>query len=443
MHPSITEEEKRKGEDISKQSEEYSDSVKVSEDRPVERIKLQGVAVDALIDTGSQITIVHEAWAKKNLNLKQLEQQKCRLSVKSINGANVPYSGIYVMDIEIFGITVPNVPVLVMQHQNSEDTYDNKVVIGMNVLKECSQEPKVPKFLKNILAPKTKKKKRPVRIAKATKTTHVAGMSVSHIRVDGPRENQENLLAVENAENMPAGLLVIPTVLDERSGHRMVRVMNTTDHDIVIKRRHPVAKLEEVEEIQEPSGPKIQVKANTIIVSGNTEVKGEKEASGPKSNSNKYALPKSNGTANQQKRMADVIRRRSEAFMKNDEDLGFTDRVQHRIRLKTEQPIALPYRRIPPQQLDEVGKHLRDLMKKDIITKSSSPYAAPIVIVRKKDNSIRLCIDYRRLNDETIPDAFPLPRIDESFDLLAEAKYFSTYVRLGIRILSDCNGTRG
>ena len=186
----------------------------VSEDRPIEHIRLQGVRVDALIDTGSQITIVHEAWAKKNLNLRQLEQQKCRLSVKSINGANVPYSGIYVMDIEIFGTTVQGVPVLVMKHQNSEDSGDNKVVIGMNVLKECSQLPQVPPLLKKILTP-NKKKKRTSKVAKATITTHVAGMSVSNIRIDGPRENKKNLLAIENANNLPPGLLVIPTVLDE------------------------------------------------------------------------------------------------------------------------------------------------------------------------------------------------------------------------------------
>ena len=95
-------------------------------------------------------------------------------------------------------------------------------------------------------------------------------MSVSQIRIDGPREDKKNLLAVENTENLPSGLLIIPTVLDETAGHRMVRVMNTTDHDIAIKKRHPVAKLEEVDEIQEPRGPKIQVKANPIIVSGKT-----------------------------------------------------------------------------------------------------------------------------------------------------------------------------
>ena len=158
--------------------------------------------------------------------------------------------------------------------------------------------------------------------------------------------------------------------------------MNVTDHDIIIKRRHPEARLEEVEEVQEPNGPKVQVKSNAIIISDNTEVEPRKVEQ--KSKTDKYALPKSNGTASQQKRMAEVIENRAEAFMKNEEDLGFTNKVQHKIRLKSQQPIALPYRRIPPQQLDEVGKHLRELIKKDIITESSSPYAAPIVIVRKK-----------------------------------------------------------
>jgi len=110
--------------------------VDVSGDRPTTRVKLQGVSVEALIDTGSQITVVHEAWAKTHLNLKQLEQQKCRLNVKSISGASVPYSGIYVMDVDIYGTTVQGVPVLVMKHKNSEESKDNKVIIGMNVLKE-------------------------------------------------------------------------------------------------------------------------------------------------------------------------------------------------------------------------------------------------------------------------------------------------------------------
>ena len=111
--------------------------------------------------------------------------------------------------------------------------------------KRVSQLPQFPQLLKKIITP-DKKKKKTHKVAKATITTHVAGMSVSNIRIDGPRENKKNLLGIENADNLPPGLLIVPTVLDEEAGKRLVRVMNVTDHDIIIKRRHPVARLEDV-----------------------------------------------------------------------------------------------------------------------------------------------------------------------------------------------------
>ena len=69
--------------------------------------------------------------------------------------------------------------------------------------------------------------------------------------------------------------------------------------------------------------------------------------------------------------------------------------------------------------------HIRDLLERGVIRESSSPWASPIVVVRKKDQSIRLCVDYRRLNSVTIKSAFPLPRINESLQALGNAKYFS------------------
>jgi len=57
---------------------------------------------------------------------------------------------------------------------------------------------------------------------------------------------------------------------------------------------------------------------------------------------------------------------------------------------------------------------------------SDSPWSSPVVLVGKKDGSLRFCVDYRRLNDVTRKDCFPLPRIDDTVDTLAGAQWFST-----------------
>lgn len=69
---------------------------------------------------------------------------------------------------------------------------------------------------------------------------------------------------------------------------------------------------------------------------------------------------------------------------------------------------------------------LAGMLQSGIITESSSPWAAPIVMVRKKDGSWRFCVDYRKLNAVTHKDAFPLPRIEETLTSMTQAKWFST-----------------
>ena len=66
------------------------------------------------------------------------------------------------------------------------------------------------------------------------------------------------------------------------------------------------------------------------------------------------------------------------------------------------------------------------MLNQDIIEPSESPWASPVVLVRKKDGSLRYCIDYRKLNSVTVKDSYPLPRIDESLDALGGSRYFST-----------------
>ena len=67
-----------------------------------------------------------------------------------------------------------------------------------------------------------------------------------------------------------------------------------------------------------------------------------------------------------------------------------------------------------------------EMQQKDVIEPSSSPWASPIVLVKKRDGSTRFCVDYRKLNKVTRKDAYPLPRIDDTLNTLAGAQWFST-----------------
>ncbi|KAL1277560.1 hypothetical protein QQF64_024233 [Cirrhinus molitorella] len=89
-------------------------------------------------------------------------------------------------------------------------------------------------------------------------------------------------------------------------------------------------------------------------------------------------------------------------------------------------PILQRYRRLPPSEYDVVKMHINQLLEAQIICESCSPYASPIVLGRKKDGSLRMCIDYCQLNSKTRKDAFPLPRIKETLDALTGARWFST-----------------
>ena len=83
-------------------------------------------------------------------------------------------------------------------------------------------------------------------------------------------------------------------------------------------------------------------------------------------------------------------------------------------------------RRLPFAVRQEVAKQLKDMQQAGVLQPSSSPWASPVVMVRKNDGTHRFCVDYRTLNAVTKPDLYPLPRIDDLLDQLGESRYFST-----------------
>ena len=132
-----------------------------------------------------------------------------------------------------------------------------------------------------------------------------------------------------------------------------------------------------------------------------------------------------NLTPDQINKAKDVLNKWSHVFSASCTDLGRTDLVEHEIKLTDETPFKEPYRRIPPALYEEVRQHLKEMLDAGAIRPSKSPFSSNVVLVRKKDGSLRFSIDFRKLNSRTIKDAYTLPRIDDTIDTLIGAKYFS------------------
>ena len=100
--------------------------------------------------------------------------------------------------------------------------------------------------------------------------------------------------------------------------------------------------------------------------------------------------------------------------------------MKHRIETHNAPPIRERPRRMPPVLQAETDRQIKEMLNRGIIEPSTSPWASPVVLVTKKDGSRRFCTDYRRFNDVTIKDSYPIPRIEESLESLAGAQCIST-----------------
>ncbi|UYV77521.1 K02A2.6-like, partial [Cordylochernes scorpioides] len=128
----------------------------------------------------------------------------------------------------------------------------------------------------------------------------------------------------------------------------------------------------------------------------------------------------------QQKKLEHLLCQYEDVFATSPKDVGRTNVTQHRIDTGGATPVKQLPRRLPMTRRDEVAKLIEEMAEQDVIEPSSSPWASPVVLVKKKDGSTRFCVDYRRLNDLTKKDSYPLPRIDATLDTLSGSQWFST-----------------
>ena len=124
--------------------------------------------------------------------------------------------------------------------------------------------------------------------------------------------------------------------------------------------------------------------------------------------------------------LVEVLLEMKDVFSKDDSDIGDIKDFNMPINLVDNIPVTSPYRRIPPHIYKEVKNYIDDFITNGWVRESMSSDSSPTVVVRKKDGSMRMCIDYRALNLKTVPDAQPIPTIQDILDTLGGQQWFST-----------------
>ncbi|CAC5374721.1 unnamed protein product [Mytilus coruscus] len=114
-----------------------------------------------------------------------------------------------------------------------------------------------------------------------------------------------------------------------------------------------------------------------------------------------------------------------DAFAANKTHLGTCSYIKHSIDTAGAAPVRQPLRRSPTRIQTEEEKNLKDQLEQGVIRPSTSPWASIVVLVRKKDQTVRWCCDFRRINELTVKCAYPVPRIDMCIDCLSSASIFS------------------
>ena len=267
-------------------------------------------------------------------------------------------------------------------------------------------------------------------VLKPFETVLVSGISES-------RQHRKRVNVMIDRMEGSLGDDVVPansySILYPGSTRAKVALRNMTPKKIVLKAKTCVAKMAAANVVPHMLAPKIVKGSGNKAQTESVVNEGEEVKLTPltpeqqkKLNSKLDLTGTENWSQEDKKAVEELFKEYGRLFALEKNDLGHTTKVKHKIRLNDYTPFKERYRRVPPHLYEEVRRHLKEMVEIGAIRKSNSPWASAVVLVRKKDGSLRFCIDLRHLNNRTIKDAYSLPRIEETLDCLNGAKIFTS-----------------
>ncbi len=380
-------------------------------------MKINGQSCEALLDSGSQATIIFESWYSKNLSSVPI-QPLSGLSIWGLSTASYPYKGYVLLEASFPASVIgmeETVCILALVCPEPEGPEQVPVIIGTNAsffqrligLYTAGPETDVAHALRiqlhnaELISPTQIGQGKALDIpAGEVKwagpdpcviTSEGETCAVCTVESQQPLEKDIFMVESPSDDMLPAGLFVLPVVLPSSAMEKnkvKVLIRNETCKDIAI-----------------PVGTVIAHMFHTDTVTAASDVPTKPMMIDPKL----FDFSKSKIPKQWEDRLRQKLSERGNVFSVEEWDVGLAKDVKHHIRLSSSKPFRERSRRIAPADIDDVRRHLKDLLATGIIKESRSPYASPIVIVRKKSGAIRMCIDYRTLNSRTLPDQYTTP----------------------------------
>ena len=208
-------------------------------------------------------------------------------------------------------------------------------------------------------------------------------------------------------QNYPLG---VAAVITSREGNSVpLRLINANEEDVKLEKNTPIALFSPAEVVTD------------IPVRSTSQLEGEEDNFTEDFDSQLEEL-----SGEEKEKFHELLAQHKNQFMHPNRTLGQTGIVKHKIHTSEHPPIKQRARREPLSMQGVVKEELEKMEKKGVIEASTSAWASPVVLCKKKDGTVRFCIDYRKLNSITEKDAYPLPRIEDNLDALRGARWFST-----------------
>lgn len=407
-------------------------------------IKVNGIDCNSLLDTGSQVTTVSQSFYNLHLLNQTMHPVSDILEVEGATGDLVPYAGCVQLNIQFpkeFIASEPQVETLALVVPDVRSNSDIPVLIGTNTLdtlyeQYCESVPSDNLYcgyqqVLQILQFRHKQQDGQlgfVKLRSSEPDVVPAGKKVvleGFVNVGGISNEKWALLEQPTLSSLPGGILIDRCLINlpARFPHKIpVMLSNETNHDIVLPTNCVIAKLSVPQRIAIPQNTPMNQKSEA---SQQQPASQTNQQECDMNESLKFEFGDSPLPEEWKARITKNLNSYSDIFSHHDLDFGHATKVRHRIQLKDETPFKQRPRPIHPQDYDAVRRHLQTLLDAGIIRESESPFSSPIVVVKKKNGDIRLCVDYRKLNIQTIKDAYALPNLEESFSALSGSQWFS------------------